>query len=245
MGLMLLVDTIRLLQPTTVIQLQSRYGRKNFPYPLSPDMVGRSRDSWRSAKAKLVYNLLELTAVPESNMAKDMRSQDLWGQPNPKVLRDIVMLSWLGQTAWPWPVYRISMASLTMGVTNSKMTPGNMLAAVNNQLVDLCCVTGKERSAPRDRPELYSVLSKNNICKPSLGVGFVRNIDTSNYIIFLSTYLAPEALAEVNCLLLGQLQMPGSVLLENVKTSAPYVAKKTYNPLDGEWQRYHKPRGSN
>ena len=136
------------------------------------------------------------------------------------------------------------MAFLTLGVTNTKLTPGNMLAAINNQLVDLCNVTDRERSAPKDRPEIYSILTRNNICKPSLGVGFVRNIDTSQYVIFLSTYLAPETLADVNCLMLGQLQMPGSVLLENVKASAPYVAKETYNPLDGEWQRYHKPRGS-
>ena len=243
MGLMLLVDTIRHIQPSTVIQLQSRFPRKNFPYSLTPDTVSSSRDSWRSVKTKLVYNLLELSAVPEQS-AKNMRSQVNWGLPDPKKLRDIVVLSWLGRTGWPWPVYKIPLSSLTLGSINHKLPPGNMLAAINSTLVDLCHVSEQEIVRP-DKSELYSVLARRDVRKRSIGVGFVRNIDMENHLIFLSTTVSPDSLNSVNCLMMGQLQVPDCVLLKNVDNTAPYVGKETNNPLDASWQRYSKPRGNN
>ena len=242
-GLMLLVDTIRLLQPTTVVQLHSKYKRKNFPYSLTPETVGRCRDSWRSHRTRLGYNLLELMAVPESSSAKDMRSKDNWGLPEPRLLRDLVMLAWLGRTGWPWPVYTIPLASLTLGVIKDKAPPGALLASVNNSLVDLCHVKESEIRGPVERPELYSVTARS-VHKPSLGVGFVRNIDMEKAVLHLATYLQPEQLADVNCLLAGQLQLPSSVLSGSGKSkhNLPYLGKETNNPLDATWQRYHKPR---
>ena len=242
-GLMLLVDTIRLLQPTTVVQLHSKYQRKNFPYSLTPETVGSCRDSWRSSRTRLNYNLLELMAVPESSTAKDMRSKDNWGLPEPRMLRDLVMLSWLGRTGWPWPVYTIPLASLTLGVIKDKVPPVALLASINNSLVDLCHVKEHQIRRPADRPELYSVLARS-VHKPSLGVGFVRNIDMEKAVLHLATYLQPGQLADVNCLLVGQLHLPSSVLSGSGKSkhSPPYLGKETNNPLDATWQRYHKPR---
>lgn len=242
-GLMLLVDTIRLLQPTTVVQLHSKYQRKNFAFSLTPDTVGSCRDSWRCPKTRLGYNLLELMAVPESSTAKDMRSKDNWGLPEPRMLRDLVMLSWLGRTGWPWPVYTIPLSSLTLGVVKGKVPPEALLASINNCLVDLCHVKEYQIRRPVDRPELYSVTARN-VYKPSLGVGFVRNIDMEKAVLHLATYLQPGQLADVNCLLAGQLQLPSSVLSGPGKSkhNPPYLGKETNNPLDATWQRYHKPR---
>ena len=243
LGLMLLVDTIRLLQPTTVVQLHSKYQRKNFPYSLTPETVGSCRDSWRSPRTRLSYNLLELVAVPESSTAKDMRSKDNWGLPEPRLLRDLVMLAWLGRTGWPWPVYTVPLSSLTLGVIKDKIPPGALLASFNNCLVDLCHVTESQTRRPMERPELYGVIARP-VYKPSLGVGLVRNVDMEKAVLYLATYLGPEQLADVNCLLAGQLQLPSSVLLGPGKSrhNPPYQAKQTSNPLDATWQRYHKPR---
>ena len=43
---------------------------------------------------------------------------------------------------------------------------------------------------PVDRPELYSVTARNDY-NPSLGVGFVRNIDMEKAVLHLATYLRP------------------------------------------------------
>ena len=186
-GLMLLVDTIRLLPPTTVAQLHSKYQRKNFAFSLTPETVGSCRDSWRSPKTRLGYSLL--------------------------------------------------------GVFKGKVPPEALLASINNCLVDLCHVKEYQMRRPVDRPELYSVTARN-VYKPSLGVGFVRNIDMEKAVLHLATYLRPDQLSDVNCLLAGQLQLPSSVLSGPGKSkhNPPYFGKETNNPLDATWQRYHKPR---
>ena len=245
MGLMMLVDTIRLLEPTTVIQLQSRYRRKNFPFSLTDEAVGGCREGWRSRKKRLTYNLLEFPAVPESATAVDMRSGDNWGLPEPRQLRDLVVLAWLGRTGWPhWPQYSIPLSSLALAVINADLEPGALLAAANLSLVDLCRLEKKQVNKPRARPELYSV-ARRGVRSPSLGVGLVTHIDTSRHCLHLATPLPLTKLAAVNCLLVGQLKLPVSVLssaASSSHSSLPYLDHQSDNPLHSAWQRYHKPR---
>ena len=42
-------------------------------------------------------NYFQFTAMPESLEARDMRAKHLWGIPEPKKLRDISILTYLGQ----------------------------------------------------------------------------------------------------------------------------------------------------
>ena len=143
------------------------------------------------------------------------------------------------------------LSSLTLGVAvgvtrGQEPAPATLLAAANNSLVDLCHVWERDRCAPKDRPELYSVLARP-VYKPSLGVGFVRNIDPSAAVLYLATYVPASQLAQVNCLLVGALQLPSSVLAEAAAARRkgdppPYLGRETSNPLDASWQRYHKPR---
>ena len=192
---------------------------------------------------RLNYNLLEFQAVPESSSAKDMRSKDYWGLPDPKMLREVVMLSWLGKTRWSqWPVYQVPVSRVTLGLAHGHVSPGHVLATCNSALVDMCHVSDRDKCVPVSRPELYSVTAKN-IVKPSLGVGFVRNIDLDQNILYLATCVPPDKLVEVNCLIVGQLQLPASILTDRNKINQPYVNRETNNPLDATWQRYHKPRG--
>ena len=243
MGLLMLVDTIRMLEPTTVVQLKSRYQRKNFPFSLTPEAVGGCREGWRSVKKSLSYNLLEFLAVPESTTAQDMRSRDNWGLPEPRLLRELVLLAMLGRTDWPhWPVYTISLSCLALSATNTKLQPGSLLAACNLALVDLCRVEDRHVSRPRDQPHLYGVV-RRPLRTPSLGLGLVRNIDTSRHLVHLATPVPPDQLQTVNCLLLGEVRLPTSVLTNN--ENSPYLAQQSHNPLDTNWQRYHKPRGHN
>ena len=244
MGLMMLVDAIRLLEPSTVVQLQSRYRRKNFPFPLTDEAVGGCREGWRSRKKRLSYNLLEFPAVPESVTALDMRSGDNWGLPEPRQLRDLLVLAWLGRTGWPdWPQYSIPLSSLALAVLNTDLEPGALLAAANLSLVDLCRLEERQLIKPLARPELYS-LARRGVRSPSLGVGLVTHIDTSSHSLQLATCLPLNQLAAVNCLLVGQLKLPVSVISSAATSSnpAPYLDQKSDNPLHGAWQRYHKPK---
>ena len=192
-GLLLLVDTLRLLQPSTLVQLVSRFPRKNYPYSLTPETVTRSRDSWsgRQPSAALSYSLLELEAVPESLQAQDMRTRDYWGLPDPRLTRDLVLLAALGRAGGlgSLPVYRVPWDSVALCVSHCKVEPGQLLAALNLALVDICAVEEREvrRSA---REGVYGGLHKTPLVA-SLGWGVVRNIDCQARVIYLATAASP------------------------------------------------------
>merc|ERR1719466_659987 len=134
-------------------------------------MVSTSRDCWDSTtctSSHLSYSLLEFLAVPESASAKDMRSKDYWGLPDPRTTREAVLLSYLGKR-WPSPVYRIHLSSLTLGVLHTSVDPACMLAVFNVSLVDLCRVEEKF-SRRNSNPSMYSVLGSSVPVMPSLGV---------------------------------------------------------------------------
>jgi len=244
-GLMLVIDTIRYLQPTTLVQLHSRFHRKNYPYSLDHHTVSSSRDCWDSTSTnspKLSYSLLEFLAVPESMSAKDMRSKDYWGLPDPRTTREAVLLSYLGKTCWPYPVYKIPLASITLGVLHTQVEPSTLLAVMNLALVDLCQVEEKYVRKP-DNDNHYRVLGNKVPMLSSLGIGLVRNIDMSAGVLYLATSTTTTALNNVNCLLAGTTRIPDSVLLSNKQKGSPYIASSSSNPLDQSWQRHHKPRG--
>jgi len=245
-GLMLVIDTIRYLQPTTLVQLHSRFHRKNYPYSLDHHTVASSRDSWDSTPAnspRLSYSLLEFLAVPESISAKDMRAKDYWGLPDPRVTREAVILSYLGKTGWQYPVYKIPLSSITIGVLHTKVDPSTVLAVINLALVDLCRVEDKYVRKP-DCSNLYNVLGNSVPMMPSLGVGLVRNIDMSAGVLYLATNTSSLNLNNVNCLLAGTTRIPDSVILSSKQKGTPYIASSSSNPLDKSWQRHHKPRGN-
>jgi len=245
-GLMLVIDTIRYLQPTTLVQLHSRFHRKNYPYSLDHSTVTAARDSWDSSSAtpkRLSYSLLEFLAVPESVSAKDMRSKDYWGLPDPRTTREAVLLSYLGKTGWPSPVYRIPLASLVLGVLHTSVEPCALLAVMNLAMVDLCRVEEMYVRRP-DNSYQYRVMGNKVPIMSSLGVGLVRNIDMSAGVLYLATNVPSSSLDTVNCLMAGSTRLPDSVLLSHKQTGSPYLASSSTNPLDSAWQRHHKPRGN-
>jgi len=245
-GLMLVIDTIRYIQPTTLVQLHSRFHRKNYPYSLDHNMVSTSRDCWDSTtctSSHLSYSLLEFLAVPESVSAKDMRSKDYWGLPDPRTTREAVLLSYLGKAGWPSPVYRIPLASLTLGVLHADLDPSCMLAVFNLALVDLSAVKEKYVKKPSNA-SLYSVVGSNTPIMPSLGMGLVRNIDVAAGVLYLATSIHTSVLDSVNCLLVGSTRLPESVVHSQRQKGSPYMATGSANPLDSAWQRHHKPRGN-
>ena len=244
-GLMLLVDTIRLLLPTTTVQLHSRFHRKNYPFSLAPDTVSSCLDSWAGLPpaAPLAYNLLEFLAVPESLTARDMRTRDYWGLPDPRLTRELVLLAAIGKAGGleGMTVYRVPWSQVSLHLSHVKVEPGQLLAALSLAVVDLCRV---EEAAVRRAvsPGLYSSLHRPPLV-PSLGWGLIRNIDCAARVLYLATAAGPEALESANCLVGGVTRLPDSVLLGQRGRDNPYLAAGAENPLDLPWQRNFKPRG--
>ena len=82
---------LSLFRPTTVVELRSRFVKKNYKANLRNDA-----ENIKSSDGKCC-DFLQFTAMPESLEAKDMRAKDLWGIPEPKKLRDISILAYFGQ----------------------------------------------------------------------------------------------------------------------------------------------------
>ena len=88
----LMSKTLSVCRPTTVVELRSRFEKKNYRKKYLKNYV----ESLKSADSK-GCDFLQFNAIPESLGAKDMRSKDLWGIPEPKKLRDISILAYFGQ----------------------------------------------------------------------------------------------------------------------------------------------------
>ena len=84
LGITLLKETLKLMTPTTVIEIRSRFAKKNYECSLS-DFITRNLSS---------CNYMEFKAMPES-LNVQMGGQDNWGIPEAYKLRDIVTLSYL------------------------------------------------------------------------------------------------------------------------------------------------------
>ena len=87
-----------MFRPTTVVELRSRFVNKNYKTNLR-NHVENLKGGSGNLTVTHTFNcqFLQFNAIPESLEAKNMRAKDLWGIPEPKMLRDISMLSYFGQ----------------------------------------------------------------------------------------------------------------------------------------------------
>ena len=86
LGIPLLKETLKLMNPTTVIEIKSRNARKNYECSLS-NFVSKSVKN---------CNYMSFNAIPESlNVEMGGQEQMTWGIPEAYKLRDIVTLSYL------------------------------------------------------------------------------------------------------------------------------------------------------
>ena len=82
---------LRIFHPGTVVELRSRFVKKNYKTNLKNYLKQRKNSCGNECE------FFQISAIPESLDAKDMRAKGLWGIPEPKKLRDISILSYFGQ----------------------------------------------------------------------------------------------------------------------------------------------------
>ena len=82
---------LRIFHPGTVVELHSRFVKKNYKTNLGDYVKNLTISSGNYCE------FLQINAIPESLDAKDMRAKALWGIPDPKKLRDISILAYFGQ----------------------------------------------------------------------------------------------------------------------------------------------------
>uniref|UniRef100_A0A8C3P0D9 Polynucleotide 5'-hydroxyl-kinase NOL9 n=1 Tax=Cyanoderma ruficeps TaxID=181631 RepID=A0A8C3P0D9_9PASS len=241
-GLLLLIDLIRLLSPSHIVQMDL-CDWEAMP-PLTPDHVhfsaGLHTKGKQQSKCKqLGLGDLESWKYPEGEDMSAPQHKLLYVNPEfPRagaavhsgILHDMSILGYLGHLQSPdigavLPLhclvpYQVPFNAVALRVIHTDVAPSNIMYAVNASWVGLCCIPEEVR-CQTDGPVL---LTQTPICD-CLGFGIVRGVDVEKKLYHILTPVPPENLRLVNCLLLGNIAIPECVLVgqQGIEGEIPYV----------------------
>ncbi|KAM4609660.1 polynucleotide 5'-hydroxyl-kinase NOL9 [Polymixia lowei] len=234
-GFQLLVDMIRLLPVSHVVQLSHgdstqcptltpeflRTAHGCQTHPPAQTALDEFKESHSSSRSFVHLNVQsEFQGVGHQGAAKHQRSNEH---------RELSLLAYLSQLQSPDPgpvrplhcliPYQVPHSAVAIGVTHCEVAPSHMLYAANASLVGLCCLG--EKVTNRGGPVF---LSQTPIC-PCVGFGVLRGIDMARGLYFLLTPVDPSVLRKVNCLLLGAITLPSCMFTTQLgfEGEKPYV----------------------
>lgn len=238
LGAHIMKETVRLFCPSTLVVLSSRHANKNYDLDferLCPDRC----------------NLLTFAAMPESEDVK-MTQHDLWGIPEPRKLRDLLVLAFLASfPPLSGDCKRVDFGHLAVQVAHSedsgaKTAHKDLPNLINASLVSLSHVPSEiiRRSSEKN----LGIVSKHHV-PLCVGFGVVRGVDREKSCVYIVTNLEESQLhaLQVNCVTVGCVRLPDSVFqCQAVSTiRAPYVSRaKSSNPMAEPWKRSGKPKAA-
>ncbi|KAM6925537.1 polynucleotide 5'-hydroxyl-kinase NOL9 [Xenentodon cancila] len=234
-GLQLLVDIIRFLPVSHVIQL-CHSGTTQCP-ALSPEFLRTASGFQTHPPAQTALDEFTESHCPPRNYSHLIVQSEFQGvgrqgtakHQRTNEHRELTLLAYLSQLQAPGPgpvrplhsltPYQVPCTAVAFGVIHCDVVPTHMLYAANASLVGLCCVTEKVTS--KGGPLL---LSQAPVC-PCVGFGVLRGVDMARGLYYLLTPIDPAILRKVNCLLLGAISLPSCTLTTQpgYEGEMPYV----------------------
>ncbi|XP_011836679.1 PREDICTED: polynucleotide 5'-hydroxyl-kinase NOL9 [Mandrillus leucophaeus] len=249
-GLLLLIDLIRLLSPSHVVQFRCDHSK--YMPDLTPQYVDDMDGLYTKSKTKMRNRRFRLAAFADALEFADEEKESpveftghkLIGvytdftyritprnrESHNKILRDLTILSYLSQLQPPMPKplsplhsltpYQVPFNAVALRITHSDVAPTHILYAVNASWVGLCKIQDDVRGYTNG-PIL---LAQTPICD-CLGFGICRGIDMEKRLYHILTPVPPEELRTVNCLLVGAIAIPHCVLKcqRGIEGTVPYV----------------------
>jgi len=220
-GLDIMLDVIRLSQPTHVIQLTSRSLRRNFTALLEHGYVTQESRGWMTdvtANTLSEYNFEAISSAAENTE----RSLEQWGF-RASELRNIGLASYFSRlsTGAEWTLtdavpYKISWKNIAICISNECVEPALTMAALNASLVALCVLDAEtSASVPRYQANGYpTILAGTMPVMPCLGYAVIRAVDYTNRLVYLVTPEGIDRISGVNCLVLGGIHLTEAMLLD-------------------------------
>ncbi|KAM3659573.1 polynucleotide 5'-hydroxyl-kinase NOL9 isoform 2-T2 [Ammospiza maritima maritima] len=245
-GLLLLIDLIRLLSPSHIVQMDM-CDWKVMP-PLTSEHIhfsaGLHTKGKQQSKCKqLGVGSMESWKCPEGEDVSAPQHKLLYVHPefpragvagevrvHSSILRDMSILGYLGHLQSPdigavLPLhslvpYQVPFNAVALRVIHTDVAPSNIMYAVNASWVGLCCIPEEVRC----QSEGPVLLTQTPICD-CLGFGIVRGVDMEKKLYHILTPVPPVNLRLVNCLLLGNIAIPNCVLVgqQGIEGEIPYV----------------------
>merc|ERR1739838_1243441 len=160
LGISLLKETLKLIHPTTVIEIKSRFAKKNYECSIG-NFVSKNLSN---------CNFMTFKAMPES-LNVQMGGSDNWGIPEAYKLRDIVTLSFLEKSKVMSSAFShtVSLDSIHIQLLCPELV-------LNTALVSLGCKLGD--------PTNQKVFHGDEII-PSKGFGVVTGINQEKKLLYL------------------------------------------------------------
>nr|XP_002716195.1 polynucleotide 5'-hydroxyl-kinase NOL9 [Oryctolagus cuniculus] len=249
-GLLLLIDLIRLLAPSHVVQFSS--AQSKYMPGLTPEYVEHTDGLYTKSKSKARNRGFELPEFAENLEFSDedkecpliftehkligvhsefsFRKTERNRESHNRILRDLAVLGYLGQLLPPTSKvlgpfhglipYQVPFNAVALRITHSDVAPTHVLYALNASWVGLCRILDDVRGCS----EGPILLAQTPICD-CLGFGVCRGIDMEKRLYHILTPLPPEQLRAVNCLLVGAVSIPHSVFKSQhgLEGTIPYV----------------------
>ncbi|KAJ8265595.1 hypothetical protein COCON_G00146940 [Conger conger] len=239
-GFQLLVDFVRLFSVTHVVQLS--YGS----FPQCPDLTPAFMSTASGWQTRPPPPPTEEQAPPPAHVLLSVHSEfpgagsvSNMRYHRSNILRDLALLGYFSQMQAPesglvrplhcFIPYQVPMSAVAVRVTHSDVAPLHTMYAANGSLVGLCCLG--EKVGGSGGPVL---LSHTPVC-PCVGFGVLRGVDSARGLYFLVTPVAPSVLRQVNCLLMGGVNLPHTLLRaqRGIEGERPYVTMEYSFQLSG------------
>ncbi|KAK8727970.1 hypothetical protein OTU49_009322 [Cherax quadricarinatus] len=229
-GLSIMLDVLRILKPTHVIQIQSSRSRSriNFPMELHSKEVISARGGivTQANQSELYYSLFVLPSV-----AKEHSTPHSF---KPKVLRDLAIMAHVGQFIGKLPgsmtetnnntsnIVKLSWTNVVLHVCNRQIPRHCILKAMNAQLVSLCHVSPDNiETVSLDHPKQ---LIEDSWFGEVVGWGIISSIDPLTRELTILTSLQPQQItAQVNAVIMPEMHLPDPIYKLFSPGEAPYL----------------------
>ncbi|XP_063851290.1 uncharacterized protein LOC135094814 isoform X2 [Scylla paramamosain] len=201
-GLGLMLDVLRLVQPTHVIQIQDRRDARNYPFPLDAGAVSTARGGIAThGDTEMHYSLTLLPSAGPGAAAPNMAQ--------PKVQRELRVLAEAGRAAETGHHITVPWGKVALHVCEEQVPRERILQALNAQLVALCHVEPANLHTLQDN--LPQLLATHTGFGDLLGWAVVMGVDSLTGDLHLATNLPPQQVTqEVNALIMPRIHLPAS-----------------------------------
>uniref|UniRef100_A0A8C5MJD4 Polynucleotide 5'-hydroxyl-kinase NOL9 n=1 Tax=Leptobrachium leishanense TaxID=445787 RepID=A0A8C5MJD4_9ANUR len=266
-GLLLLIDLIRLLSPSHIVQVTAKGSDDMEPLTQnyienSPGFLTKNSSQCRSREKRPDFSDDEDQDYIQSPFSKHSVGHHLLAiesdfpgvgetgsvRCHGGILRDLAMLGYLSRLQQFDPVqviplnslvpYEVPFSAVALRVIHSDVAPSHIMYCVNASWVGLCYILDDVNSED-DGPV---ILSQTPVCD-CLGFGFVRGINMEKKVYHILTPVLPKTLRLVNCLLVGNISIPHAVFKNQrgIKGELPYLtAEYNFNIYGAGKMRIHK-----
>ncbi|XP_069182102.1 polynucleotide 5'-hydroxyl-kinase NOL9 isoform X1 [Procambarus clarkii] len=235
-GLSIMLDVLRIIKPTHVVQIQSTRKKINFPFELhSKDVsVANGGIVTKTNKLELYYRLFVMPSA--------VRMHNTPHSFNPKVLRDLAIMTHVGRfidqpqgdkggtknnasnlVKLPWP-------SVALHVCNHQIRRECILQVMNAQLVALCQVS--HDNVYTQSPNHPKQLAEDTGFGELIGWGIISSINPLTQELNILTSLQPqEVTTQVNAVIMPEMYLPEPIY-------------KLFSPGEGPYLQYMHHEGA-